>query len=493
MPEFRSTAARSRVPAILRALIMPAALLIALGSWALASPPGASPDEDYHLTSIWCGLGERPGLCEEGDAPTERRVPLPLLESAGCFAFDSEKSASCTLSPMDELVNTNRGNFAGGYPPLFYGLFAVFASQSLDASVIAMRLVNAAIFVALTTALYLLLPRGRRAPLLWAAAISSIPLGIFLIPSLNPSSWSVLSAMTLWVAYAEYLRESRRGHRIAFASLAVLAAVMGSGARADSAVYAVLGVGAASILLFENSRRFWMSSLLGVGICVVAVSFFLSVGQSAIVAPDTSTGDASLITLIFGNLLLLPQLWSGVFGTWGLGWLDTTMPGVVWVTTLIIYGAGLFVGIGRPDLRKAITVIAAFAALVVVPMYILVHDGVMVGTAVQPRYVLPLIILLAGVALWRSRDDLGLSGAQMGIVVGGLSIANAVALHTNIRRYVTGDDVGGVDLDGQAEWWWKVGFGPTWVWVVGSIALATFLIMVARSSHAVVAPAPVER
>jgi len=38
-------------------------VLVALGAWSVASPVGASPDEDYHLVSIWCSHGERPGLC----------------------------------------------------------------------------------------------------------------------------------------------------------------------------------------------------------------------------------------------------------------------------------------------------------------------------------------------------------------------------------------------------------------------------------------------
>jgi hypothetical protein len=46
----------------------------------------------------------------------------------------------------------------------------------------------------------------------------------------------------------------------------------------------------------------------------------------------------------------------------------------------------------------------------------------------------------------------------------------------NIRRYVTGDDRQGLDLNAGAEWWWQ-GFpvGPVWVWVVGSLAFAGLL------------------
>ena len=35
-------------------LLAPALALIALLAWVFASPIGASPDDDYHLTSAWC-------------------------------------------------------------------------------------------------------------------------------------------------------------------------------------------------------------------------------------------------------------------------------------------------------------------------------------------------------------------------------------------------------------------------------------------------------
>src|SRR5690606_38664776 len=133
----------------------------------------------------------------------------------------------------------------------------------MNASVLVMRLVNVTLFVALVAALGALLPRGRRAPLVWGATIVSVPLGMFLVPSLNPSSWAIASGVMLWVAYAQYLRETNSRRRVVFAAFALVAAVMGAGARADSAIYNVIAIGAVSILLVERTRRFWISSLLG--------------------------------------------------------------------------------------------------------------------------------------------------------------------------------------------------------------------------------------
>jgi hypothetical protein len=67
---------------------------------------------------------------------------------------------------------------------------------------------------------------------------------------------------------------------------------------------------------------------------------------------------------------------------------------------------------------------------------------------------------------------------QKWIVVVAVSMANALALHTNIRRYVTGADMPSVDLDSGAEWWWNIPVSPMFVWIVGSVAFASIVVIV---------------
>ena len=54
---------RSRLH-IAAAIAVPVALLAALLAWGVSSPPGSSPDEDYHMGSIWCAGGIEAGVCE---------------------------------------------------------------------------------------------------------------------------------------------------------------------------------------------------------------------------------------------------------------------------------------------------------------------------------------------------------------------------------------------------------------------------------------------
>ena len=68
------------------AVCIPVLLFLTLVAWAYASTVGSSPDDNFHLPSIWCGLGLREGLCEESGDPATRLVPSALLD-ATCYAF----------------------------------------------------------------------------------------------------------------------------------------------------------------------------------------------------------------------------------------------------------------------------------------------------------------------------------------------------------------------------------------------------------------------
>ena len=79
---------------------LPLAFLVTVMGWALTSPVGSSPDDDYHLSSIWCAQGVRAGVCEEvpGD-PMARAVPAAVVQAADCYRFDPASIADCARRP----------------------------------------------------------------------------------------------------------------------------------------------------------------------------------------------------------------------------------------------------------------------------------------------------------------------------------------------------------------------------------------------------------
>ena len=480
--------------------LAPLLAAVALTSWAFASPVGSSPDDDFHLASTWCATGNVAHECQAVSDQGKRAVPGALIKGR-CFAGKGELSAAClSTSPhktQNGLVATNRVNLRGFYPPLYYLSMHLFVTSNIAVSVVLMRIVNILLFVGLATAIYVLLPAHRRLSLVWGLAMTLVPLGLFLVASNNPSGWAAISAGTLWISLVGYF-ESSGARKAGLGAVAAVSTVLGAGARADSAVYAVVAVVVAVLLTGRLNRRWLVSAILPLVLAAMAVVLLLSASQSGVPASGLHSDPRQALSwhqLLFTNFLNVPSLWSGVFGSWQLGWLDTPMPAIVWVGALSAFAVLAFAGLVWMSARKLLAIATVLGALWVIPTYILVKSGVLVGHAVQPRYILPLIILLGGVALFQvGGERLKFSKAQVVVIICTLSVANATALHFNMRRYITGTTVTGWDLNTAAQWWWNIPFSPMMVWAVGSLSFAAFLVVIAvgtmRVRAAAVVPHP---
>lgn len=431
------------------------------------------------------------GRCEPTGSDT-RMVPHGIVSASACFNFFPEQAATC---PVDEgaLVETQRGNWVDlAYPPLFYQAMSFFVGPDMQTSVLMMRAVNIALHVAVAIALFLLLPRALRPPLIWGMAISIVPLGMFLVASVNPSAWALTSASGLWLAALGWFSQSG-WRRWGLGALATVLLIIGAGARADAAVYSVLALLAAAVLAFRATRRYAALLLLPAVLSIMAVVAFLSTGQSqALDSGASETPRFPFSTLVFLNLRTLPDLWVGVFGDFGiggLGWLDTDMPGTTSLTAGALFAALAFWGLRRGDARKWLALAGIGLSLVVLPMYMLVLNDALVGEWVQPRYIYPLIIMFGGIALTGfPRPALGLRRMQLVVIGVGLAVANSLGLHANMRRYITGTDVSNFNLDAAREWWWNAPITPMAVWLAGSLcfalALAVLVWVAERASAA---------
>ena len=455
--------------------------IVALSGWALSSPIGSSPDDDYHLPSIWCGQGFRDGLCQEDSQAGWVQIPYTTMGNSACFAFQPNKSGDCDYSESlagQDRVNNNRNL----YPPVFYWTMSTLASEDIASSTIAMRLFNSILAILTIALLVVALPMHlRRIPTL-AILISAIPLGIFIVPSTNPSSWAYISILIVFSALLGFLVTTDRKRRWWLGGLLIFGVVLGAGSRPDAIAYSVIAIGVASWLSYSRERINPLNILLIASAVVSLIYLHFTSGQSQAVLsgsmqlPSADTEPAR--PNLFANLAQLPELWVGVFGTWGLGWLDTSMPAVVWVITLSIFTGVIFASVRWFNFRQSIAIYGVLGALVFIPMYVLTVNGLSVGQQIQPRYLLPLIALLGAVALYRSSSTIGLelSRSQVAIIGAGLFIANTLALHLNIRRYVTGMDEQGLNLDKAIEWWWTdFPISPSTVWITASLALALLL------------------
>lgn len=457
----------------------PVLLLLTLCAWAFSSPVGSSPDDDFHLTSIWCATGDA-DRCVHEPGSGEAVVPGAIV-SASCYSFDPDESAAC----QDEYDftgapdrTTERSNFYGAYPPVFHAVLSVFVGDDIQVSVLAMRVFLAIVFTAFATALFVLLPRVRRQSLVWGWLLTTVPLGLFLLAATNPSAWAVAGVGFGGLALAGYY-ESRGWRRVGLGAIVVLSAVLAAGSRGDASLYFVIAMAAAVVLTIHRTRAHLLASILPVAVAIFcALMFRVSRPAEDVtegVEPDA--GIAAILARVLPTAYDVPGIWTGIFGDgWGLGWLDTSMPAVVWLGALGCFlGAGI-VAAGRMDSRKAIVLLGGVAVLWLLPTAVLVLADESVGENMQPRYLLPLIVLFAWVLFW-SPDGrpIRFTRPQLVLVGATLAVAQAVALHLNIGRYIRGFDDLGANLDAGAEWWWDAGLSPMGVWIVGTLAYAGLL------------------
>jgi hypothetical protein len=426
--------------------------------------------------------------------------------TSACFAFDATVSASCQSSlglfeAGTPTVSTDRGSFSNNYPPVFYAVMNWFATPDIELSAMIMRFVNILFFIGSGIALWFLLPWDNRRTLLLMWAVTTVPLGLSLIASNNPSSWAITGVPTAWFALYGFLKKpegtnadgrrenewSRR--RIALAAVFAVEAFLASGARGDAALYTIIGSAVAVALTWRRSRDYAYALVLPVVLAVVSALFFLLSGQSAVAAQGLSSSVTSEIVaqdprtglgVLAVNIAQLPFLWVGAFGSWGLGWFDTEMPAIVWAAAAGVAVAILFFALGKSSRTRVWTAAAVGGLTALIPLYVLQRSLSYVGEQVQPRYILPLMILCAGVLLLSlERSDVSLTRPQGLLVALALTAANAMALFVNMRRYIAGVDKGsGFDLSADIMWWWHMPVTPMVVWALGSLAFAGVFLSV---------------
>ena len=485
--------------------LAPVLAMLVLTGWALASPIGASPDDDFHLVSIWCGDGLRDGICEPGTTTANRMVPEALKEASVCYAHRPDVSAACQAAEFDldpaPSVLTDRGNFLGAYPPVYYAVMGVFVTPDILFSAVVMRVVNALLFVALVTALFVLLPRERRPALIWGWLVTTVPLGLFLIASNNPSSWAITGVGVAWIALLGYF-ESEGRRRIALGSIFVAATAMAAGSRGDSALYVGLAILLVLGLKFRRDRQLALASILPIIMGVVAGLLFLAAQQSqsglngfggsgGTMVDTGAPAGGDPLSLIVANLLNIPSLWAGVLGYWSLGWFDTAMPAVVTFGSIACFVVVVFTGLALMWWRKAVALAVVGMVLITLPTWVLYRGGDSVGQEVQPRYLLPLIVLFAGLAvLGIGARNIRFTLAQRVLIVGTLSFAQLIALYVNMRRYIQGDGGGGWNLDVDPSWWWSIAVSPMSVLVMASTAFAVLAWILVREVSAPRGPKP---
>lgn len=492
---LRSLLGRGRLAGIL--LVVSAGLT--LTAWLYASPPGSSPDDGYHLGSIWCAGGFHPDRCIDalGTADPDFAIAPAVLSELPCVGGDGRRPATCVNDVYKRLDGQFRpipANMTGTRATLYYRTANLLVSEDHASAIARIRAMNALLallLVGLTA--WLAAADVRRAVIAsWLAA--SVPLGLFLLTSLNSTAWGLIGLGTLWANAITALRPGAWWRRSSAGALMVVGAAMALGARTEAGAHlAVIVIALIALALSDTAslsdavgelRRRPLAALLSALTVVVIAAALVRVSAFDYLTSTLSgfsRGWERLVERGISNPVLTlaaetPQLWTGSLGTWSLGWLDTSMPSAVWVpvtTAFMMLAAFGLVGASRGRSVAAGVVLVGMLAL---PVTSLLSVGLVVQEELQARHYLPLLYVIMGIALLRSREQgpLVLSRGTRLTIATALSIGHSVALTININRYTRGlTEFLYIDTNRDIEWWWG-GWAPTpgTVWAVGSAAFA---------------------
>ena len=476
---FISTAAR---PLALVLLVL-GVLAVATG-WIFASPPGSAPDDDYHLVSTWC---PRPieSSCQTTMVKGQVNVLVPeTVSHAQCEAFHPETSHACVKKYSDDTLFPSYRYDDGQYPPGFYRFHNLLTGHNVESSVWHMRAANVAILLILMGAIIGLSRREVRTSVALAALIAWTPMGLYFIASNNPSSWAITGVFCYGSAL--YAGLNARGWRHwVLLGVACLCALLCYESRGDASFYVF--VASLGILILEAHRRHLPE--IGVATVLSAIGVWLMLGSgqasSASQSSDVAITVHDRIDVAFTNIRYLPDYFAGFLGLYsGPGWRDTPLPGYTTILGLLVLGAVLFYGARTVSLRKALAAFMVFGAMAGIPLLIATPTAFPNLGGYHSRYALPLLGTWLMIWVTSAVKKPSPTKGQLTFFVVFLSVAQAVAMHTTIARYVRGlvwiSHIGWIapgNLNGDIQWWWAdMPLSPMVLWGLASLGYTLALV-----------------
>lgn len=465
---------------------------IALGlAWALASPLNSSPDDDLHLGSIWCAWGYDESNCrfierertigdrDVADVPTLRGESL-------CFAPSPSESAACQESAAPAYFYAN----SPAYPRGFYVVMRLFAGDNAGASVLLMRMFSFLFSALMLVGAALLLRRveAYRVLLLWLAA--AVPLGLFLMASTNPSGVAIAAEAAVFASAVAALRSKTWRQGLLLAAACTGYVLIAVAVRSDGLFLSAVSLTAAAVTAVQprwfDPRRSRIHAAALYGAAAMILLLLIGAGATGrVTLPDYFPNGLDEASAWLNRALSFTDFHLGSDAV-VLGWRDTPMPFAVGLIRAMILGAAFAFAYRTMSRRRTLAVVFLGSMLFVLP----VAWEASGGFTLQPRYLLaPLLVLFALLGLTLQRSSGAFTRSQGLLLAALAAIANGVALHVNIRRYVTGNDVISWDLDASREWWWNTAlFGPNLVWLMGTVSFAVVAAVIAARASSLPSP-----
>jgi hypothetical protein len=196
-------------------------LFMTLAAWSMGSAVGSSPDEDYVLTSIWCGTEGNPPYCrKDPDRANHMIVPALVGEPSKCYISQGQAtSAGCQVSLLE--LQTSTANYNSiNYPKNYFNVARNLVSPFVEPSVVKIRLLNSLFAAILIVASTSMLQRFKPDLFLAWLAVAT-PTTFYFIASVNTSSWTLFGA-TSFVIGLIALFQARKDKRAFLTSFVLI-------------------------------------------------------------------------------------------------------------------------------------------------------------------------------------------------------------------------------------------------------------------------------
>ena len=453
----------------------------------MGSAVGSSPDEDYVLTSIWCGTEGNPPHCrKDPDRANAMILPIMAAEPQLCYLpGNGVESAACQKSIFDQEISTDFLN-RGLYPSQYFDLLRNFISNDIELSVVKMRLFNSFLTAVLVVSTVSFFWR-RNSDLLvaWLAVIA--PVTSYFIASVNTSSWNLTGITVFVIAFLSALR-NRTDLKLSLTAggIAIFALWLTNSSRYEGKYLILLFASTMLVpeLKLKSFGRFTKVALVGLtltSVTLLVYNYFADVYGRINIFNDTRVVMEGIPTtsddLLIKNLINLPRFIMGFFGGWGLGWFELSLSHTVWLFALQAFL--LSTGFALRNSRNFYRFISIFLFTIMCTAILYANQQTFteIGDTIQPRYFLPfflgIVIIAAANKTQRYPNSLVVTVAILAI------ISNSIALRDTIRRYTTGKDIFiSKSLNNPIEWWWQFGPQPETVWLTGTLAFAALWALI---------------
>ncbi len=461
-------------------------LFLTLAAWSMGSAVGSSNDEDFILTTIWCGssgtTGETPYCQPDPNNFPKMIVPGLVAEPEGCFAAvlaGNYASAACQKGLSDEEFSTDRYD-RGSYPQGYPNMMRTFVEADVEKSVFKMRLFNSLLAAVLITLVFSIKQQSvRDSQLIWMAVVT--PMALYHIGSVHNSSWT-FTGTTCFVVISMAILRNRKIRKLwaplTFCLLIAIWLTISSRSEGKYALILLAGLTLISEFPPKNLVLSKKSVLIVFAAVVVAIIIYQrfpwfrseEVFNLERVVPE-KVFPHTAYDLLLNNFLSLPSYFLSFFGSLGLGYPVLNLAPTIWLFSAL--ATMLLMSFAVHNSLRIHRVGFYFALSFLCLVILFFHQGLLyeVNAEISPRYFMPLFI---GIVLIASNNKNVPYPKLLVIAVAVLStISNSVAIRETIRRYVTGQDVYSFkSLNNGREWWWQFGPQPETVWLTGTLAFA---------------------